>query len=99
MKQQINHSNPTERYSISVMLSDQAAEYTGSEWNAVCKNNDIDCRQIAREVHEQAGVVERLWETLGDMARAMMYTANMPKEVHVLRTCTIILQVVLLLLM
>jgi hypothetical protein len=65
---------------MSVMLTDQAAEYTGSEWNAVCKNNDSDCRRVASEVHEQAGVVERLWETLGDMTRAMMYTANMSKE-------------------
>ena len=35
MKQQINHSNPTERYSISVMLSDQAAEYTGSDGSSL----------------------------------------------------------------
>jgi transposase InsO family protein len=72
VKAQVYHLRPCEKYTIRILLADRAGEYRSSEWISICEENEIDRRHVSAGVYEQAGVVERLWETLGNMVRAMI---------------------------
>jgi transposase InsO family protein len=86
-EKEYNKTDPVRReikeivYSVKIkdLQSDQAGEYTGTEMEAICNMYRIKQRFSSAYLHENAAIAERIWETLQDMVRAMMYTAEFPK--------------------
>ena len=58
------------------LQSDMGTEFQSKEWDAICKQNNIENLTAGTEAHNSQGVVERVIRTLTTSMRAMMYTAK-----------------------
>ena len=65
---------------MSIIQSDKGGEYTSKEWDRICGENGIETKFTSAALHEDAAIAERVWETLQDSMRAMMYAAKFLKN-------------------
>jgi hypothetical protein len=80
VKTQRNVKNVTIAYSIKIIQADKAAEYDSVKWRNICKTNSIQTKYASPTLHEDAAVAERVWETIQDLGRVLMYTARFMKN-------------------
>ena len=75
-----NVSDVTIAYSVKIIQAVKAAEYENKEWHSICAENGIQTKYASPTLHEDAAVAERVWETIQDAGRVLMYTAKFMKN-------------------
>jgi hypothetical protein len=75
-----NISDATIAYSIKIIQAYKAAEYERKERHKICADNGIHTKYASPTLHENAAVAERVWETIQDARRVVMYTAKFMKS-------------------
>lgn len=60
--------------------TDRGGEFTSKEFNVFCEENGIRRDLSAPRTPQQNGVAERKNRTVVEMARSMMTTSNLPKQ-------------------
>jgi len=71
-----NVSDVTIAYSVKIIQADKAAEYESKEWHSICAENGIQTKYTSPTLHEDAAVAERVWDTIPDAGRVLVYTAK-----------------------
>lgn len=69
----------TER-KVKAIRTDNGTEYCNNEFNKFCKRNGIRHEKTAPYTPEQNGVAERMNRTLVEMAKCMLFDADLPKR-------------------
>lgn len=64
-------------FGIKALRSDREGEYTGTEFNKFLHKNGIRIQRSAPDTPQQNGVAERKNRTLVEMARCMLFNANL----------------------
>jgi hypothetical protein len=80
VKTQVHVKNPDVCYTVRIILSDRAGEYVSDKWKEICTLNSVQYQYTNTDVHEEADIAERVWQTLQDSVRAMMCTAQFLKK-------------------
>ena len=62
------------------LVSDGALEFKSKQFNDVCRTSGIKQQYSAPYTPEENGKIERAWGTVTGMARCMMATAGVPKQ-------------------
>ena len=75
-----NVSDVTIAYSVKIIQADKAAAYESKEWHSICAENGIQSNYASPTLHEDAAVAERVWETIQDAGRVLLYTAKFMKN-------------------
>jgi hypothetical protein len=62
------------------LKTDNAGEYTNPEFTQFCIDRDITKLTTSAYAHEENGIAEVIWREIAAVARAMMVTADLPKN-------------------
>ena len=77
---QIEKLNILTDVDVKVLRSDNGGEYTCKNFNMFCGEKGISHEFTAPYCPQQNGVAERLYRTIMEGARSMLYQANLPLE-------------------
>ena len=74
------HVEKESNYKIQALRTDRGGEFTSKEFNEFCDTNGIRRLLTVSHSPQQNGVVERKNRTILEMARSMLKSKEMPKE-------------------
>jgi hypothetical protein len=69
-----------ESRTFKVIQTDNALEFLGTHWADMCKRHNTLLRHTSHYLHQNNAIVERVWRSVDNGARAMLMSADMPKN-------------------
>ena len=66
--------------STGTLVSDVTQEYKARCFNEVCRKNGIKQEYSAPSTPQENGNIERVWRTVTEMARSMLETTGLSKQ-------------------